>query len=207
VTEKLNSLLDSPCTLDKTLLREFGQLWAEAEDLWDRDQDTAPFAQYVSADYLSVYESLERLRGSANSVLEWGSGLGIVTIMASRMGFQAYGIEAEAGLIEHARKLAASYGATARFARGSFIPDEFAGDRADGDQANGGKVYRTVIDVVSGYGELGMDLRDFDLVYAYPWPTELPLYHNIMHQCGRPEAMLLTYDARTGMELVRISGE
>ncbi len=122
--------------------------------------------------------------------------------MASRMGFQAYGIEAEAGLIEHANKLAASYGATARFARGSFIPDEFAGDRADG-----GKVYRTVIDVVSGYAQLGMELRDFDLVYAYPWPDEHPLCHNIMRQCGRPEAMLLTYDARAGMELVRVSGE
>ncbi len=58
MTEKLNSLLDSPCTLDKALLGEFGQLWAEAEDLWDRDQDTAPFARYVSADYLAVYESL-----------------------------------------------------------------------------------------------------------------------------------------------------
>jgi hypothetical protein len=197
VTENLNTLLEAPLISDGPLLSEFSQLWAEADQLWNLYQDTAPFAEYVSADYLSVYESLARLRGSATSVLEWGSGLGVVTIMASRMGFQAYGIEAEPGLIEHAAQLAASYGATARFARGSFIPDHFVGCRADGER------YRTVVEVAEGYTELDMDLRDFDLVYAYPWPDEHTFYRNIMRQFARSGAMLLTYDARAGMELVR----
>jgi hypothetical protein len=132
------------------------------------------------------------------SVLEWGSGLGIVTIMASRMGFEAYGIEAEPRLVTHAENLARTYGPDAQFAQGSFIPDDFAWNPADGDD-----VYRTVIDASSAYDQLDMELKDFDLVYAYPWPDEHTLYHNIMRNFGRKGAMLLTYDAREGMELVR----
>jgi hypothetical protein len=132
------------------------------------------------------------------SVLEWGSGLGIVTIMASRMGFEAYGIEAEPCLVTHAENLARTYGPNAQFAQGSFIPDDFAWNPADG-----GDVDRTVIDVASAYDKLDMELKDFDLVYAYPWPDEHTLYHNIMREFGRKGAMLLTYDAREGMELVR----
>ncbi len=60
------------------------------------------FEGYVSADYLSVFHSLAQLRNRVSTVLEWGSGLGVVSIMASRMGFEAFGIEAEAVLVEYA---------------------------------------------------------------------------------------------------------
>ena len=82
---------------------------------------------YVSADYLLVYEALSRLQGSVLSVLEWGAGLGVVTIMASRMGFDAYGIETEPQLLMHAEQLARQYGPDAESAQGSFVPDDFAG--------------------------------------------------------------------------------
>ena len=127
MSQNLNAALDSSSDSDKTLLTEFGRLWAEAEDLWDRHQDASPFHAYVSADFMAVYESLVQLQGRVLTVLEWGSGLGIVTIMASRMGFEAYGIEAEPGLIEHSENLAQAYGPKARFAQGSFVPDGFAG--------------------------------------------------------------------------------
>ncbi len=197
----LNAELDSSCDPDSELLAEFRSLWAEADGLWERHHDTPAFHGYVSADYLSVYESLARLRGSVLSVLEWGSGLGIVTIMASRMGFEAYGIEAEPGLLKHSEYLAQAYGPNARFAQGSFIPDDFEWNPTDGDV-----VYRTDIDAASAYEELDMELHDFDLVYAYPWPEEHTLYHNVMREFARRDAMLLTYDAREGTELVRFHG-
>ena len=193
----LNTEPDSSQDQDDTLLAEFDGLWAEADEIWLRHQDMPAFHGYVSADYQAVYQSLARLRGRVLTVLEWGSGLGVVTIMASRMGFQAYGIEAEADLIEHSENLAQTYGPQARFAQGSFVPDDFEWNPADGDD-----VYRTVIDTAAAYDELDMELRDFDLIYAYPWPDERSLYHNILRKYGQPGALLLIYDAREGIELV-----
>ena len=61
---------------------------------------------------------------------------------------------------------------------------------------------RTIINAASAYDELEMELRDFDLVYAYPWSDEHTLYRNIMREFGRKDALLLSYDAREGIELV-----
>ena len=197
VSQDLNSLLNSCSESDRKLLAEFSDLWAEAEDLWDRNQDAPSFHGYVSADYLAVYASLAELRGRAFTFLEWGSGLGVVTIMANRMGFEAYGIEAELSLLNYAEKLAQVYGPGACFAQGSFIPDEFVWN-----PTQGGDVSRTLIDAASAYDDLDIELRDIDLVYAYPWPDEHHFYHNIMREFGRKESLLLTYDAREGIELV-----
>ncbi len=187
-----------PSVRDKKLLVEFGKLWAEADELWERQMGASAFAGYVSSDYRTVFDALARLRGRVSTVLEWGSGLGIVTIMASRMGFEAYGIESEPGLVEYAEDFAEAYGPEAHFAQGSFIPDEFEWDPAGGDDVD-----RTVIDLASAYDELEMELRDFDLIYAFPWPDEHSLFRTIVRQFGHREALLLIYDAREGIELVR----
>lgn len=192
-TGEIDSTLDS----DEELLSEFGDLWDEAEELWDLDQDALAFERYVSADFLDVARSLVKLRGQALVFLEWGSGLGVTTIMASRLGFEAYGIEADGTLVEHSERLAEAYGPNARFAQGSFIPDEFEWRPSDDDEVN-----RTVIDIPAGYAELDMELRDFDLIYAYPWPNEHTLYHSIIRQFARPDVLFLSYDAREGTEVV-----
>jgi hypothetical protein len=199
VSQDPNADRNSSCDQDRELLAECRSLWAEADELWDQLRDTPAFHGYVSADYEAVWESLARLRGSVLTFLEWGSGLGVVTMMASRMGFEAYGIEAEPILVEYSEDLARTYGPNARFAQGSFIPDGFEWNPAEGDN-----VIRTVIDTASAYDELDMELLDFDLVYAYPWPDELTLYHNIMRKFGRRESLFLSYDAREGIELVRV---
>ncbi|MCH2113587.1 MAG: class I SAM-dependent methyltransferase [Pirellulales bacterium] len=185
---------------DKTLPPEFKQLTDEAEQLWTEKCDTPAFHAYVSADYEAVYESLAELRGQVHTVLEWGSGLGVVTIMASRMGFEAYGIEVEPQLVEYAKQFAEAYGNQAQFAQGSFVPDDFVWNPSSGDEA-----IRTMIDTPGAYGQWDMELQDFDLVYAYPWPDERTFYHNIMRDCGRCDALLLSYDAREGVELVRFN--
>ena len=182
-----------------SLLVEFKQLWDEAEEIWNANQNEPSFHGYVSADYRAVYESLNVLQGHAKTFLEWGSGLGVVSIMASRMGFNAYGIEAEGELVEYSRVLARAYQSNAQFAVGNLIPDTFAWDAPRDDE-----VSRTLTDPISGYEELNLNLKDFDLVYAYPWPEERPLYENIMKGFGRPGSLFLSYDAQRGIDLVRI---
>lgn len=183
---------------DSVMIADFRRLWQDAESVWDERQNETAFGRYVSADYSAIYETLRQLRGRIHTVLEWGSGLGVVTIMAGRMGFEAYGIEAEPELVELAETLAREYFPRARFATGSFIPDAFQWDPCSGDE-----FFRTIEDEQSGYGELDMELRDFDLVYAYPWPSEHSLYRTIMRLHGHQEALLMTYDAREGIALTR----
>lgn len=196
---RLNSEHDSSCKPDKTLLAEFGSLWADVDALWERHQEEPAFHGYVSADYQAVYDSLTQLQGRALTVLEWGSGLGVVTIMASRMGFEAYGIEAEAGLVEFSEDLAMGYGPTAKFIQGSFIPDQFLWN-----PANGANVIRTAIDAASAYANLQMGIQDFDLIYSFPWPRERILHHRILRQFARPEAWFLCFDVRQGIHLSQI---
>jgi hypothetical protein len=186
--------------LDDALVDEFHALWDEADRLWDKHQNAPAFRAYVSADYQVVYEALLRLRGRFLTLLEWGSGLGVVSIMASRLGFKAYGIEAESGLVELSENLARSYGSEARFTVGNFIPDEFEWDPSNGDE-----FHDMSIDGPSAYAELDMELRDFDLVYVYPWPCEHSLYHNVMRRFGGRNSLLLSYDVREGIALNRFN--
>ncbi len=181
---------------DAILLNEFADLWSDAEKLWDQHQESPGFHAYVSADYSAIFTALQQLRNSAVTVLEWGSGLGIATIMASRMGFEAYGIEAEQELLEHSDRLANAYGSTATFAQGSFVPDEF---RHQSETHHEQK--KTIIDLADAYGKLGLKLDHFDLVYSYPWPNEIDLYKRIMQIHGKQPSVLLTYHVRRGCEL------
>ncbi len=184
---------------DEGLLKEFSILWSQIDQVWEQNQHHPAFHGYVSADYRLVFESLAKLQGQVESIVEWGSGLGAVTIMASQMGFDAFGIEAEPELVEYAEQFAKTYGPNARFAEGSFIPDEF-----DWHPSNGDDVNRTVIDLPAAYEQFGMELSDFDLIYAFPWPDEHQLFHSIARHHGRSGALLLTHDGREGMELVRL---
>lgn len=182
------------------LLEEMRSLWSEAEEIWDRYHDQEGFGGYVSADYVEVYQALVALQGQISAVLEWGSGLGVVAIMASRLGFEAYGIEVEPRLVDYAQQLAEHYGPDTQFAAGSFIPDDY-----QWDIELPGNPSRTETDSRAAYDELDMQLHDFDLVYAYPWPDEHGLYLDILRHHSDQNTLFLSYDAREGVSLTRIN--
>ncbi len=181
--------------LDDGLVEEFEQLWEEAEAHRAAHLKAPGFSNYVSADFEQVFHALLEQRHKRLRFLEWGSGLGVVTIMASRLGFESYGIEIEPVLVDFAWELAGSYDSDAEFFVGSFIPDGFELDIEEGDE-----IFRTVEHTEPAYDEMDMELRDFDLIYAYPWPDEHGFHFSIMRQFGNPGAMLMTYDGREGVE-------
>src|SRR5690606_12425757 len=123
------------------------------------------------------------------------SATGVITIMADRLGFEAYGIECDLALVESARALAGRYESRARFAVGSFIPQGYRW-RADGGDGRHG----TIDDGPSAYPELGQPLDDFDLVYAYPWDGEAPLMRDLMRCYGRAGARLLLNCGNEGFQ-------
>lgn len=183
---------------ERSLRTELQPLWDEVDDLWERSQTADGFHAYVSADYDAVLRSLVQLRGQAVTFLEWGAGLGVVTIMASRLGFEAYGIENEPELVDHANAFGERYGPAARFVCGSFFPSEFEWNPRKGEVE-----VRTALHSAAAYERMSRKLSDFDLVYAYPWPEEHELYHNVMRECGGPNSLFLTYEVQRGMELHR----
>lgn len=182
----------------ESLPPSFEQLWSDAAAIWEKHQDDAAFEGYVSADYLAVFRSLQNFQNRCSTFLEWGSGLGVVAIMAAEMGFDAYGIEIEPELVEHSCRLADRYRSKAKFACGSFIPAEYQEASFDGEEFQ-----RTICDAASGYEELDMELRDFDLVYAYPWPEEHLVFRSIVKRCGAAGAVLVCYDNREGISTTR----
>jgi len=183
---------------DRELLAEFRLLWRDAATLWDEHENEPSFEGYVGSDFFAAWTVLKSLRGRGSTFLEWGSGLGVVAIMASRMGFDAAGIEIQAELVELAQTLAKRYSADVDFVCGSFVPDGFEPDALAGDE-----FFRTDSDSTSGYDQLDRELSDFDIVYAYPWPDEQGLFNSIMRRCGGRRSVLIRYDNREGISMHR----
>ncbi|HBJ34149.1 MAG TPA: hypothetical protein DDZ51_05175, partial [Planctomycetaceae bacterium] len=119
---------------DAELLAEFRLLWRDAAALWDEHENEPAFEGYVGSDFFAAWTVLKSLRGRGSTFLEWGSGLGVVAIMASRMGFDAAGIEIQPELVDLAQSLAKRYSADVDFVCGSFVPDGFEPDASVGDE-------------------------------------------------------------------------
>jgi len=161
--------------------------WAIFER-FDADVRQKKFHPFVAADYDRVLQALLPLRAPGLRFVEWGSATGVITIMASLLGFDAYGIELDPSLVRMARDLAARFQSPAVFAEGSFIPGGYRWRPATGDGRLG-----TIGDGPSAYPMIGHPLDDFDLVYAYPWGGEEPMMIDLMRAYGRPGAQLLLH--------------
>jgi hypothetical protein len=124
--------------------------------------------------------------------------MGVVTIMADLLGFEAYGIELDGRLVDTARELAARYDSRARFAVGSFLPTGYQYRSNTGDRRMG-----TIGEGESGYLALHHPLEDFDIVYGYPWGGEEGVMLDVMRHYGRRDARLLLHSGSMGIHTYR----
>jgi len=165
-----------------------------------------PLMGFFPSCFESVYRALLEISvgrlAAGNTFCEWGSGFGVTASMAAMMGFDSYGIEIDPELCEVSRELAKQFGASVRFISGSFIPvgsDKLI-DRAytnhDGDM---------MLDPHSDgtYEEMGMEVSDFDLIFAYPWPKDAKLTGSLFNKFASSDALLLTYNGLESMRLQR----
>lgn len=171
--------------------------WAFFER-FDRTVREREFHPFVAADYDAIRNALLSLRAPGRRFLEWGSASGVITIMADLMGFEAYGIEIDATLVDTARALAERHGSKARFVAGSFLPTGFVARPEAGGTRTG-----TIASGDSGYLALGRALEDFDFVFGYPWTGEGPVMRDLMQQYGRRDATLLLWNADGRLRLYR----
>ena len=116
--------------------------------------------------------------------------------VADLLGFESFGIELDASLVQVGRELAERSGSKARFATGSFIPMGWEWRPPDGDGRLG-----TIGQGPSGYLELGKALSDFDVVYAYPWGGEEPMMLDLMRAHGHKDARLVLHSTDYGVRV------
>src|SRR5688572_283958 len=102
------------------------------------DESRASIPAFVPSDFELVYWALVAIKSgnlaTGRRFLEWGSGTGVVTCLATWLGFDAAGIEIEPKLVSLADELANKHHIAAEFVCGSFVPAgsdrrlELAGD-------------------------------------------------------------------------------
>ena len=57
-----------------------------------------------------------------------------------------------------------------------------------------------------GYEELGLDIEDFDLIYAFPWPGEEEFVHVLFDRYAAEGALLLTFNGVEDLRFQRKTG-
>lgn len=144
----------------------------------------------VNSNYYIAYHALKHAidtgRADDRTFCEWGSGLGVVTCIASQLGFRATGIEIEASLCELASSLAEEMRVDARFYQGSYRSETTI---ADADQK---EVQRLPYPLGSEFSQL---------VYAYPWPAEEAFIETLFKRPAKPRSLLVTYHGGTTLRV------
>jgi len=173
-------------------------------DAWFARPEHKSGIGFIPSDHELVWRTLAAVRRDhpdARHLLEWGSGFGVIVGLGALLGFDAAGIEVDGRLAAASRELLAEHRLRATIAAGSFVPDGLpVRDRFCDAET------RTVLDAPAAYDELRADLDDFDVVFAYPWPTEEELYCDLFARGANHGALLLTFSRAEGMRAYRKVG-
>ena len=197
-----------PDVLSYPLSKSASALIAEADRRIERfGRSRRPAIEnFVVCDFALVDSALhwitEQSLACGEAFCEWGSGFGVVTMLASLHGMEAYGLEVEDVLVEQAEQLADDLHLEATFARGSFVPD--GGEDLVHFR---GEIEHVETDSPSGYHELGRDIGDFDLFFAFPWPGEHHYWEAIFDHYASDGSLLLTYQGIERLRLQRKVGD
>lgn len=166
-----------------------------------------PIPGFVPSEFDRVWIGLNTVKAHrlapGRSFCEWGSGFGVVACLAAGLGYTASGIEIRPSLVDGAVSLAADHDLNVEFICGSYMP-EGTEELAD---ASTSEFAWLEVGMESAYDELGLDIDDFDLVYAFPWPGEEEFVHVLFERYAADGALLLTYNGVEDLRFLRkVSG-
>jgi hypothetical protein len=163
---------------------------------------TEPIHSFVPSDFSLVYSTLchvaDEHLASGPLFCEWGSGAGVVTCLAAMVGFDACGIEFETDLVELSIRLARHYHLRAGFCRGNFVP---RGGQKIAEQVS--EFEWLAIGGPDPYDQMDLEIDDFDMVFAYPWPGEERVIERLFDRFASDGALLMTYNGAEGVRLFR----
>jgi hypothetical protein len=164
--------------------------------------DQRVIENFVTCDFHLVDQALSWINQNhmltGDRFCEWGSGFGVVAMLAALRNMESVGIEIESVLVEQSAALATELDVAADFFCGSFVP-------RDADELSDLASEIRHVDTEPGdvYQEIELDILDFDLFFAFPWPGEHTFFEAVFQSCAADGALLLTYRGREGMHLVR----
>lgn len=165
-------------------------------DFWSKKLNRR-YPRYVASEPAQVYAVLKHVRAEWLAVgdhfVEWGSGFGVATNMASLLGFEATGIELEDGLVAIAEALAETHQTGAEFIATSYIPEGFieyehiggtdiVPDDSFGHQAE-----------PPHYDGMDIPLNEVDVFFVYPWPGEQEMMLKLFEAVAGEDAILIAY--------------
>ncbi len=193
-----------PSNLEASLLSPsidgwLGDIRQHVEQFWDSAAHQK--TQWVSCDTRLVTQVVQWMidQGTLEAgqrFLEWGCGFGAVCGAASLLGMEAYGIESEPFLVGAAGRYHARHGSTARIRRGNFLPAGAAELSTPEDP-------RVALQCTlpAAYQAMGLTLRDFNCIFAYPWPGEGHFLKLVFQQMASHQAYLILYSGPYEIEL------
>lgn len=156
----------------------------------------AKLGGFIPSDYLAIYRCLKAVYDSqllcGNRFCEWGSGIGIVSSLAAMIGYESYGIEYDPKLCTVADGISDDFEVPVTIVHGSYIPAGVEDLVDDAFTTYDGELGLHP-DPDSAYEELGYEIDDFDLIFAYPWPNDAELTYEIFERCAAQGALILVY--------------
>ena len=159
------------------------------------------YPRYLPSNPEKVFAAIATLKESGilrgDVFCEWGSGFGIATCMASLIGFEAYGIEIEDGLVKLSTELARDLSIPAEYLCTSYLPEGYEECEGIGGKdllppqapTSGG----ATIDITPLYD--GLDPGEVDLFFVYPWPGQEEFMMDLFDEVASEDAILLIYQA------------
>lgn len=159
---------------------------------------------FVPSDFAEVYCVLEAVAdqglATGDVFCEWGSGFGVVAMMAALLEYQACGIEIERSLVDGARMLAEDFDLPVDFVHGSFVPP---GGESIVEEFFGSEDSWLTSYADDAYARLGLSPLEFDVVYAFPWPGEEDVITELFDEFAAMGSLLLTYGQIEGVRVRR----
>ncbi len=166
---------------------------------WFSRREDRSVSGFVPSDYPSAWRALcavADLGLDPGLFLEWGSGFGVVTAMASILGHEAHGIEIDSDLAERARDLVDEHAPDASIHFGSYFPNGF--DAVEDDDE-----FLSVLPGPAAYDDVGHEVRDFDVVYVFPWPGTESMHLELFDRTASPGAILVSHQGLEGTHVLR----
>ena len=107
-----------------------------------------------------------------------------------------HGIEIDSDLAERARDLVDEHAPDASIHFGSYFPNGF--DAVEDDDE-----FLSVLPGPAAYDDVGHEVRDFDVVYVFPWPGTESMHLELFDRTASPGAILVSHQGLEGTHVLR----